>query len=188
MGLFDMSKKEKYKSPADQARFHYQQGEEAYQKGKYKQAEKEAKKAIELGPSFDDARQLLDASYCALAIEKSGRIDEIIRLLKECIRVNPNTTAHALLGRIYDWQKRLDEANQEYKEHLLICPNWEDLSVEVDGTTIRGFRATAVDEMARRMIGLEFEQYIYYSRFRDWSDIRKSIGIPKRRGKKPSPS
>ncbi len=188
MGLFDRSKKEKYKSPADQARFHYQQGEEAYQKGKYKRAEKEAKKAIELDPSFGDARQLLDASYCGLAMEKSGRIDEIIRLLKECIRVNPNTTAHALLGRIYDWQKRLDEANQEYKEHLQIYPNWEDLSVKVDGTPIRGFRATAVDEMARRMIGLEFEQYIYYSRFRDWSDIRKSIGIPKRRGKKPSPS
>lgn len=184
MGLFNRSKKEEYKSPADQARFHYNQGEKAYQKGKYKQAEKDIKKAIELDSSFGDARQLLDAIYCALALGNSGRMDEIIGLLKEGIRVNPNTTGHALLGRIYEWQKRPDEANQEYKEHLQIYPNWEDISVEVNGTPIRGFRATAVDEIARRMIGLKSEPYAYYSRFKSWSDIRKSMGIRKRRGKK----
>lgn len=184
MGLFDRSKKQKYKSPVDQARFHYQQAEEAYQKGKYKQAEKEAKKAIELDPSFGNARERLEAIYCALAMEKIGRIDEIIRLLKECIRLNPDTAVHAILGRIYDRQKRFDEANQEYKEHLQIYPNWEDLSVKVDGIPIRGMRATAVDEMARRMIGIEFEAYLLYHSFRSWSDIRKSIGVPKRRRKK----
>jgi tetratricopeptide (TPR) repeat protein len=188
MGLFGRSKKEEYKSPADQARSYYQQGEEAYQRGKFKQAEKEAKKAIEIEPSLSEARQLLESIYVQLAMEKIGRIDEIIKLLEECIRVNPDTAVHGVLGRIYEWQGRIDKANQEYKEHLQINPNWEDLSIKVDGTPIRGMRAAVADEMVRRMLGLGNDYYYSSKNFKDWSDIRKSIGIPKRRGKKTNPS
>jgi hypothetical protein len=49
-------------------------------------------------------------------------------------------------------------------------------------------RATVADEMVRRMLGLRGDYYYSSKNFKDWSDIRKSIGIPKQRGKKTNPS
>jgi hypothetical protein len=132
-----------------------------------------------LAPNFSDACELLETTYIQLAVENRGKIDEIVRLLKESVRLNPNTTAHALLGRIYDVQGNFEEANQEYKEHLRIYPNWEDLSAKINETPIPGIRAKASDELVRRMLGLP-----PFHEFRSWSEIRKSalsidVDVPK---------
>ena len=176
MGILDrLRQKGGYASPADEARFHYQKGEEAHQRSKYGEAEREFKKAIELDPNSSDAREGLESTYMSLALEKRWETDRLVGLLKECARLNPNTVAHALLGRIYDLQERPDEANQEYKEHLRIYPDWEDMLAVVGGRSLSGMRSAAADEMARRMLGIHREPW-EPSPFRSWSEIRKSLG------------
>jgi len=177
LGFFNRSKKQNHKAPSDQASFHFRQGDKAFQKGKYKQAREEVQKAIELDPSLSDARKLFERICFSLALEKSGRIDEVISLLKECIQVNPDTMTHAELGRIYEWQKRSDEANREYRELLKKHPYWEYLPARIDGELVRRMRAASSDEIVRRILGLEIQMGLPFQ-FTNWEDIRKSLSIP----------
>jgi tetratricopeptide (TPR) repeat protein len=177
MGIFDKlkSKKENFETPVNPSRFHFQQGEKALQKGNLKKAREEVNKAIELDPEASDVQNLFEAIRCRMALEKVGRIDEIIGILKECIQVNPDTTVHGLLGRIYEFQKRIEEANQEYRIHLMKHPLWEYMPVRTDGGLLSGMRKAVEDELACRMLGLEIQ--IFPPHFSDWKDIRNSLKI-----------
>ncbi|MDP2950558.1 MAG: tetratricopeptide repeat protein [Chloroflexota bacterium] len=173
MGILDrFRQKGEHGPPANEARSHLQKGEEAYQKNNYGKAEREFKKVIELDPNSSDARERLEDTYMMLAVEKRWEdTDKLIRLLNECVRLSPKKTlAHALLGRIYDLQGRLEEANREYREHLRLWPGW--------GNT-PGLGGEVEDEMLRGMLGIPrralWEEAVCPT-FRSWSEVRGSLG------------
>jgi tetratricopeptide (TPR) repeat protein len=183
MGILDRfrEKKEKYASPADEARFHCLEGQKALEKKNYTKAAREFKRAIELSPDCVDAGKQLEGTYFGLALEKRLTIDGLVSLFQECAALNPDTVAHAVLGRIYDVLGMTDEANREYDRHLQMHPDWEHLPGLIDGRPLSGLRAIALDEAVGRMLRIRWYGLVHYPGerhygLRNWSEIRQAVG------------
>jgi len=171
--------KHEWASPAEEARFRHSEGQEALAKKNYRKAARELKRAIELSPGCVDAGRQLEETYFELALEKRLKTDQLVSLFQECAAANPDTVAYAVLGRIYDVLGMPDEANRQYERHLQIHPDWEQLPGLIDGRPLEGWRAVAVDEIVRRMLGLHRRdpvQEALYPTFRRWPEIRESLG------------
>jgi len=192
MSIFGKSskkKEEEYKTQEDRAKFHHQQGIEAFSKSKFKKAKKELKEAIKLDPDLSDAREVFEKAVIGEIVFAKIPKSLIIESLEECIELNPNTKAHALIARIYDLKKKPEEANQHYREHLQIHPDWEDYEAEtiVEGEKIDLPIWILDDEIIKRIFIEDIPSWQLspgMRPFRDWSDIRKSLGIRKKRQKK----
>lgn len=191
MSIFGKSskkKKEEHKTQEDRAKFHHQQGIEAFSKSNFKKAIKELKEAIKLDPDLSDAREVFEKAVIGeIALGKIMK-SSIIGSLEECIELNPNTNAHALIARIYDLKKEPEKANQHYREHLKIQPNYEDYEAEtiIEGEKIDLPIWMLDDEIIKRIFIEDIPAWTIpgMSPFRNWADIRKSLGIRKKRQEK----
>jgi len=122
----------------------------------FEKAEPEFRKALEYNPDDVDARVSL-----AMCLGHKDKINEIILLLEEVIQLDPNNTAHAHLGRIYDSQERYTEAAHEYKEALRVFKKAHD-------PKLGPLQEMAGDVITNVMLGRPVAEA-------DWSDIKTRL-------------
>ena len=108
---------------------------------KFEEAQQECKKALEIDPFFEPAKECLKLvgdvlkqriktenalhQFKGAAYGSKGMYDEEIAEYKRAIEINPNyAQAHCSLGAVYSVKGMYDEAIGEFKKAIEINPNY----------------------------------------------------------------
>ncbi len=90
----------------------YHESLQLFRSGQLPDAVSRLEKSVSLNPQYADALEVLGVLY-----EKTGRLDEAIRIMKQLIHAAPNhVMAHANLSRFYVQKGMILEAEQEQGE------------------------------------------------------------------------
>jgi len=93
-----------------------------FKSGKYEEAIKSFKQAIEIDPDFAEVHYNLGLAYF-----ESGKYEEAIDAYKHAIRIDPDyADAHYNLGKVYDELGKYEEAIDAYKHAIRIDPDAAD--------------------------------------------------------------
>ena len=95
----------------NQANVYFDKAERYQQKGKYKDASKQYKKALKLDPRYAEAHSNL--GYC---FRKQQKYSKAIKSYKKAIKINPRLAeAHEYIGEAYAETGKFDLADQHLK-------------------------------------------------------------------------
>lgn len=119
----------------------YNKGADLFNKGKYKEAEAEYKKAIEMNPHYAPAHEGLGQAYLKLK-----RYDAALKEFNESLMINPYAAeSHYGLGVVYPIARGdLDKAINHFKKYLELSPR------SPDAAKVQGWIANLKEKKAAR--------------------------------------
>ena len=98
----------------------FQQGNQAQNEGRYREAESIWRQIISI-----DSNNAIAYFYIGLALRKQGKLEEAIAAYKKAIELDPNyATAYYNMGNALNRQGKLEEAIAAYKKALELDPNY----------------------------------------------------------------
>ena len=98
----------------------FQQGNQAQNEGRYREAESIWRQIISI-----DSNNAIAYFYIGLALRKQGKLEEAIAAYKKAIELDPNdATAYYNMGNALRKQGKLEEAIAAYKKALELDPNY----------------------------------------------------------------
>ncbi len=134
------------------------------EKGRWEEAEKMYKKAIESDPNQDWAYIELGRLY-----KRTERLKEAGEILRKALELNPNAKAYLELGACYRRQGRLQEAEEMYKKAIDINPTLEAYAKLGKFYLAQGKYDTAFESICRglelraeELVRGDFSTYSYF--------------------------
>ena len=98
----------------------FQQGEQAYNEGKYREAERIFRQIITI-----ESGNTRGYNSMGVVLEKQGRLEEAIAAYKKAIEIDPNyALPYYNMGVVLEKQGNLEEAITAYKKAIEIDPNY----------------------------------------------------------------
>jgi tetratricopeptide (TPR) repeat protein len=136
-------------------------GVDSYQKGNYKDAVKEFKRAIGLSPRSENTLKAYD--FLAITYLKLDDVDGAIKAYKAYLELAPSDSdIHTKLANLYYSLNRYTEAEGEYKKALRLNPNSIILQYSLGQIYLATERYKDAEVVFKKIISLSPNEYYGY--------------------------